>query len=231
MYKDKHNTTTNNSEFSEPVYAEVDDVLESPTIKSSQLEGSTKLSNIQPSDTPNHHTPTPVLRRYYRSHVLNRICMDYLLMTDGDAAFPGEVDHRRSTTSYIFIVGTTTVSWMSRIQKIIDLSTTEAEYVAVTEASKELIWLHGLLTELGFTQEKNVLYNDSQSAIHLAKNSAFNSRIKHIGLRYYFIRFLLEDEILTLRKILGSKNPTDMLTKVVTIDKLKYCLTSVGLLE
>lgn len=50
---------------------------------------------------------------------------------------------------------------MSRIQKIVALSTTEAEYVAVTEASKDLIWLQGLLTKLGFTQEKNVLYSDS----------------------------------------------------------------------
>lgn len=148
-----------------------------------------------------------------------------------DADFGGEVDHRRSTTGYIFTVGTTAVSWMSQIQKIVALSTTEAEYVAVTEASKELIWLQGLLTELGFIQEKSVLHSDSQSAIHLAKNSAFHSRTKHIDLRYHFIRSLLEDEMLTLEKIQGSKNPADMLTKVVTIDKLKLCSTSVGLLD
>ena len=148
-----------------------------------------------------------------------------------DTDFGGEVDHRRSTTGYIFTVGTTAVSWMSQIQKIVTLSTTEAEYVAVTEASKEMIWLQGLLIELGFKQEKNVLHSDSQSAIHLAKNSAFHSRTKHIGLRYHFIRSLLEDDVLILEKIQGSKNPADMLTKVVTIDKLKLCSTSVGLLE
>ncbi|BBG96524.1 hypothetical protein Prudu_005356 [Prunus dulcis] len=140
-----------------------------------------------------------------------------------DADFGGEVDHRRSTTGYIFTVGNTT--------KIVTLSTTEAEYVAVTEASKEMIWLQGLLTELGFKQEKNVLHSDSQSAIHLAKNSAFHSRTKHIGLRYHFIRSLLEDEVLILEKIQGSKNPADMLTKTVAIDKLKLCSTSVGLQE
>ncbi|WVY97343.1 hypothetical protein V8G54_029494 [Vigna mungo] len=148
-----------------------------------------------------------------------------------DADFGGEVDHRRSTTGYIFTVGTKPVSWMSQVQKIVALSTTEAEYVAVTEASKELIWLQGLLTELGFIQEMSVLHSDSQSAIHLAKNSAFHSRTKHIDVRYHFIRSLLEDGVLTLRKILGSKNPADMLTKVVTIDKLKLCSTSVGLLQ
>jgi hypothetical protein len=120
---------------------------------------------------------------------------------------------------------------MSRIQKIVAISTTEVEYVAVTEASKELIWLQGLLTELGFIQKQNSLYSDSQSAIHLAKNSAFHSRTKHIDLRYHFIRSLLEDEVLTLKKIEGRKNTADMLTKVVTIHKLKLCSTSVGLLE
>jgi ATP-binding cassette subfamily B (MDR/TAP) protein 1 len=78
-----------------------------------------------------------------------------------DADFAGEVDHRRSTIGYIFTIGTGAVSWISRIQKIVALSTTEAEYVAATEASKELIWLQGLLTELGFMQEKSVLYSDS----------------------------------------------------------------------
>ena len=148
-----------------------------------------------------------------------------------DAYFVGEVDHQRSTTGYIIIVGTGAVSWMSRIQKIVALSTTKAEYVAVTKANKEFIWLQGLLTELGSMQEKCALYSDSQSAIHLAKNSSFHLRTKHIGLHYHFIRSLLEDEVLTLIKIQGSKNPADMLTKVVTIDKLKLCLTSLGLLE
>ena len=146
-----------------------------------------------------------------------------------DADFGGEVDHRRSTTGYVFTVGTTAVSWMSQVQKIVTLSTTEAEYVAVTEASKEMIWLQGLLTELGFKQEKNVLHSDSQSAIHLAKNSAFHSRTKHIALRYHFIRSLLEDDVLKLEKIPGSKNPADMLTKTVTVQKLELCATSVGL--
>ena len=146
-----------------------------------------------------------------------------------DSDFAAEVDHRRSTTGYVFTVGTTAVSWVSQLQKIVALSTTEAEYVAMTEASKEMIWLQGLLAELGFKQVKNVLHCDSQSAIHLAKNSAFHSRTKHIGLRYHFVRSLLEDGVLTLEKIQGSKNPADMLTKAVTTEKLKLCSASVSL--
>jgi hypothetical protein len=75
----------------------------------------------------------------------------------------------------------------------------------------------------------NVLHSDSQSAIHLVKNYAFHSRTKHIDLRYHFIRSLIEDGVLKLVKITGSKNPADMLTKPVTTEKLELCATSMGL--
>ena len=146
-----------------------------------------------------------------------------------DADFAGDQDTRKSTTGYVFMVGSTAVSWVSRLQKIVTLSTTEAEYVAVTEAAKEMIWLNGFMEELGLKQEDGVLFCDSQSAIHLAKNPVFHARTKHIDLRYHFIRSLLEEGSLLLVKILGSKNPADMLTKPVTVDKLKLCSTSVGL--
>ena len=65
----------------------------------------------------------------------------------------------------------------------------------------------------------------------LAKNSAFHSKLKHVQTKYHFIRYLVEDKLVILEKICGSKNPTDMLTKGVTIEKLKLCATSVGLLK
>ena len=110
------------------------------------------------------------------------------------------------------------------------MSTTEAEYVAATEAEKEMIWLHGFLNELGKKQEMGILHSDSQSAIFLAKNSTFHSKSKYIQTKYHFIHYLVEDKLVILEKICGSKNPTDMLTKGVTIKKLKLCAASVGLL-
>jgi hypothetical protein len=68
-----------------------------------------------------------------------------------------------------------------------------------------------------------MLYCDSESAIHLAKNSTFHLRTKHIQLKYHFIRFILEYGHLKLEKIHTSQNPADMLTKVVTREKLSSC--------
>jgi hypothetical protein len=141
----------------------------------------------------------------------------------------GDKDSRRSTTWYVFTIGGTTVSWISKLQKVVSLSTIEAEYVAATEASKEMIWLQRFMEELGKKQENRRLYCDSESSIHLEKNSTFHSNTKNIQLRYHFIRSILEDGHLKLEKIHTSQNPADMLTKGVTREKLSSCSVSVGL--
>ena len=110
------------------------------------------------------------------------------------------------------------------------MSTTEAEYVAATETRNEMIWLHGFLDEFGKKQEMSILHSDSQSTIFLAKNSAFHSKSKHIQTKYHFICYLVENKLVILEKICGFKNPANMLTKGVTIEKLKLCAASVGLL-
>ena len=97
-----------------------------------------------------------------------------------DADFASGIDSRKSTTEFVFTLGGTAKSWALNLRKIVTLSTTEAEYVAVTEAGKEMIWLHGFLDELGKKQEMDILHSNSQSAIFLAKNSAFHSKSKHI---------------------------------------------------
>ncbi|RVW64695.1 Retrovirus-related Pol polyprotein from transposon TNT 1-94 [Vitis vinifera] len=144
--------------------------------------------------------------------------------------FDGDIDSRKSTTGFVFTLGGITISWASNLQKIVTLSTTEAEYVAATEARKEMIWLHGFLDELGKKQKIDILHSDSRSAIFLAKNLAFHSKSKFIQTKYNFIRYLVKDKLVIFEKICGSKNPTDMLTKGVTIEKLKLCAASIGLL-
>ena len=77
------------------------------------------------------------------------------------------------------------ISWQSRLQKTVALSTTEAEYMAAVEAGKEILWIKDFIGELGIRQDEYRLYYDTQSAIHLAKNAAYHSRTKHIQRRYH----------------------------------------------
>ena len=94
-----------------------------------------------------------------------------------------------------------------------------------------MIWLQRFMEELGKKQENRRLYCDSESSIHLAKNSPFHSNTKHIQLRYHFVRSTLEDGHLKLEKIHIRQNPADMLKKGVTREKLNSCLVSFGLQE
>ena len=87
------------------------------------------------------------------------------------------------------------------------------------------------MEELGKKQENKRLYSDSQSVIHLENNSSFHSKTKHIHIKYHFIRSVLGDELLNLEKIHTKQNPTNMLTKVVTRDKLSSCSSFFGLQE
>ena len=95
-----------------------------------------------------------------------------------------DVDTSRSTSGYVMTYAGGAVSWQSRLQKTVALSTTEAEYMAAVEAGKEVLWMKDFISELGIRQEEYRLYCDSQRAIHLAKNAAYHSRMKHIQRRY-----------------------------------------------
>jgi hypothetical protein len=86
------------------------------------------------------------------------------------------------------------------------------------------------MEELGKKHDNSMLYCDSESAIHLENNSTFHSKTKHIHLIYLFIRSVLEDGQLKLEKIHTSQNHENMLTKVVTREKLSSCSVSIGLL-
>lgn len=97
-----------------------------------------------------------------------------------DSDLACDINTRRSTTGYIFTIGGTAISWISRLQKVVVLSTIEVEYVVAIEGSKEMILLHHFMEELGQIQEDSLFYTDSQSVIHLAKNYALHLRTKCI---------------------------------------------------
>ena len=121
------------------------------------------------------------------------------------------------------------MSWQSRLQKCVALSTIKAKYIAITETSKELLWMKKFLQELGLQQERCLLYCDSQSVIHLSKNPTFHSRFKHIDVRYHWICDALEMKLFFLEKIHIDENGSDMMTKPIPTEKLQFCRKQAGM--
>ena len=88
-----------------------------------------------------------------------------------------------------------------------------------------------ILTRVGLKPERYVLHCDSQSAIHLSKNSSFHSRSEHIDVRYHWIHDVLNDKLLQLEKVHTDENTSDMLTKALTKDKHEKCRFLAGMVE
>ncbi|MCO5609164.1 hypothetical protein L7F22_063387 [Adiantum nelumboides] len=145
-----------------------------------------------------------------------------------DANYAGDVDKRRSTSGYVFMFIGGAVSWRSRLQNCVSLSTTEAEYIAAGEACKEALWLARLVGDLGVTVEMPVLHCDSQSAIMLSKNPVFYAKKKHIAVKYHFIRDVLEDKHMELVKVHTTENPADLLTKGLPGESFAHCRDLMG---
>ena len=164
--------------------------------------------------------------RYLRGS--SKLCFtfgDFKPILEGyiDANRVGDLDGRKSTLGYLFTFAEKAVSWQSRLQKCVSLSTTKAEYIAANEESKEMLWLKRFLQELGLKQDGYVVNCDSQSAIDLSKNSMYQSHSNHIEVRYNWLRLIIEQQSFELEKIHIDENLVDMLTKVVSREKLKLC--------
>ncbi|GKD16973.1 hypothetical protein Tco_1206131 [Tanacetum coccineum] len=147
-----------------------------------------------------------------------------------DSDYAGDLDARKSLSLYIFSHCGSAINWYSSLQAITALSTTEAEYISSTEGVKEAIWLRGMVNEFGLPQEVLVMYCDNQSAVHLTKNNKFRSKTKNIEVRHHFVRDIVEKGEVIVDKIQTNDNPADMLTKVLTPTKFKYCLDLVGVI-
>eukprot|EP00253_Pinus_taeda_P028880 PITA_28880 len=144
-------------------------------------------------------------------------------------ANPGDLDKRRSTSGYVFTLAGGAIRWMSKLQNIVALPTTDAEYIAASHACKEAIWLKGLFGEFGRLQDNIKLFCDCQSEIHLAKNPAYHSKSKHIPIKYHFVRQVITEMGVSLEKVHTKENCADMFTKLVLLEKLRWCLASLGL--
>ncbi|OAE27221.1 hypothetical protein AXG93_4332s1190 [Marchantia polymorpha subsp. ruderalis] len=119
---------------------------------------------------------------------------------------------RRSMIGYVFTLGGSVISWKAILQPSITLSTTEAEYMALTEAAKERIWLKVLVNDLSLRQYQALVYCDSLSAICLTKDQVHHEKTKHIDVRNHF---LSNENRIQVKKVGTVDNRVDMFTKPV----------------
>ena len=150
-----------------------------------------------------------------------------------DADWASDAVDRRSYSGYAFILAGSVVSWEARKQRTVALSSTEAEYMALSEATKEAMYFQSLLRDLGVSidNEQIVLFNDSQSAIKLVLNNSYHSRTKHIDVRHHFVREVYERELIDLKYLSTERMPADVLTKSLSNVKHRECLVNLGMVN
>jgi hypothetical protein len=130
-----------------------------------------------------------------------------------DADWGRDSDTARSTTGCVLFLGNAPIIWASRMQKCVALSSTESEYIALSECVKEVLWVSRLLADLGLNCPKISIFEDNAGCIKLAKNPVFHKRTKHINIRYHFVREHVSDGSIELTWVPTSEMIADALTK------------------
>ena len=138
-----------------------------------------------------------------------------------DSDYAADVS-RRSRTGYAWYFCGNLISWCSKLQHSVSLSTAESEYQALCAAAQEFIWLQRLFTEMGLlTVVKPMLYSDNKACIAIANNPVMHKYTKHIDVRLHFIRELLQRDVLKVTYIETKENVADIFTK--GLGKALFC--------
>ena len=134
-----------------------------------------------------------------------------------DADWAGQIDDSRSTSGYVFLVAGGPVSWQAKSQKFVALSTAEAEYMVLSDGSKEAVHLKVLLVSIGIEDRTAVvIYEDIQAAQKIAENPVLHDRTKHIDIRYHFVRESVQGLQISIVYIETKQMISDLLTKAVS---------------
>ncbi|KAK9108026.1 hypothetical protein Syun_024037 [Stephania yunnanensis] len=145
------------------------------------------------------------------------------LVAYSDADWAGCSDTRRSITGWCMFVGDSLVSWKSKKQDIVSKSSTESEYRAMSSACSEIVWLRGLLGELGFSQaEPTALHADNTSAIQIVANPVFHEHMKHIEVDCHSIRDAYDSHVISLPHISTALQTTDVFTKALSRNRHQF---------
>jgi hypothetical protein len=145
---------------------------------------------------------------------------DVGLVGYSDSDMAGDIDTRKSTTGVGFFLGGSIITWQSQKQRVVALSSCEAEYIAAATAACQGVWLARLLAELkGEEVSTFTMKIDNESAIALSRNPVFHDRSKHIDVKFHYIRECIEDNRIQLQSIKTEEQLADILTKALGRDR------------
>jgi hypothetical protein len=137
-----------------------------------------------------------------------------------------------STGGYVSMMGSAAVDWSCKLQSLVALSSTEAEYIAGLEAGKQIKWMRNLLGEFGYKfNSPSILYLDNQSAISVAKNPEHHGRMKHLDLRFHWLRDNVEAGMIIPKHVGTADMVADILTKPLQRLKHDKCRIGLGLVD
>ena len=184
------------------------------------------LARFSSEPTKQHWTAAKRVMRYLKGTINHGIhyskkgsqeCICY-----SDADWAGDIDDRRSTSGYLFQISGGAVTWSSKKQSCVALSTAEAEYIALASTAQEAVWMRQLTTELGNSPETaTVIYEDNQSAISMTKNPQYHGKAKHIAIKYHFIREQVSNGTVNLQYCPTEEMVADMFTK--GLSRERFC--------
>ena len=145
-----------------------------------------------------------------------KICADSNLELVGyaDADWAGDINDRKSTSGYLYKLGKSLISWSSKKQLSVALSSTEAEYVSAAYASQEAVWLRQLLKDLAISPiQSTPIFEDNQGCIKLATSANIKARTKHIDIRHHHLRDLVDSDVINFVYCDTDNMIADALTK------------------
>ena len=133
-----------------------------------------------------------------------------------DADWAGDRGDRKSISGWVAKINGDPISWSSKKQRVVALSTCEAELYAEAAAMQEVLWIRGMLAELGLASESaSTMYGDNQSTIAVSKNGVKGERTKHVDVKYHFVNDTVEKKLVQLKWIPTAEQQADLFTKAL----------------
>jgi hypothetical protein len=195
------------------------------------------VSRFMENPTTEHMSAVKQIMRYVKG-TINLGCTykkgkeGLILHGYSDSDMAGDVDDRKSTSGMVFYLGPNPISWNSQKQKVVALSSCEAEYIAASTAACQGVWLRRLLADLAKKKVQKVsLKIDNQAAISLCKNPVHHERSKHIDTRFHYIRECIEEGMIEVQHVNTNDQLADILTKSLGKQKFIEMRKKVGVHE